>query len=340
MASRLIPCPVCSNAEHFHALWSAQGNRQVPFLASEHPVVLCARCGFCFLNPQHEDADYGRYYLLHDRPVDKTVTIADIEGNAVKAGYDRLRYRFLSRFLSDKNARIFEIGSGYGRFLKRMSDDGYRNLSGCEPNEQAVRVAQAQFGFDIQCASLQTLALRESSVDVALLIAVIDHFTDPVAALGRIGQLLKPGGLLYVNVLNLGDVVLRKGINKYFKFVHTVYFTEASLFNCLKKAGFEIVMSKTLPANRACSTWRTPENYTYSELNVMARRPSGQVKTDGGIVPEDWQKIARRLRRTWTVDRRYFFMHRVWTKIKKLPICGRFIERWRTSRMPNPLTET
>ncbi|GEM_PF-4526093 len=311
---RNIPCRICGESKNFFNLIAATGNRGVPFISKEHKVALCQNCGVCFLNPQHEDGDYKKYYEWHDRPVDRKVSPKGFRPGT-RGEYDRLRLDFFTKILKDKNARILDIGSGYGRFLKSLEERGYRNLHGLEPNREAVKVAEENYGYKFYNAGLGDASLPEKEFDAATLIAVIEHFTDPVKALRDMYKLLRPGGYLYVNTPNLEDVVLRQGINKYFKFVHTFYFTEKSLKNALKKAGFEIAGSYTLPADRRFSNLLCPENYSNSELNIIAKRPL----KDGAaleIEKEDWKKIRDKVRSIWRKDKYY-------------ALTGRLLSIWR-----------
>ncbi len=314
-----ILCPVCGSKD-FYTLLLASGNRGVPFISKKHPVVLCKNCGICFLNPQHSEEDYQKYYEWHDRPTDRKVDARGFRPGT-RTEYDRLRIDFLSRFIKDTKSSVIDIGSGYGNFLKNLKDRGYENLFGIEPNREAVKVAKENFGFEIYNANLGDASLPQNMFDAATLIAVIEHFNDPIKELKNIYKLLKPGGYLYVNTPNLLDVTLRQGINKYFKFVHTFYFTETSLSNCLKKAGFEIVGNYTLPSDRRFSSVFSPENYSNSELNIVAKKPlkDGVVMT---IQVENWIEVRDKMYAIWRIDKYYNFIRRVLSFLRHRHIIG------------------
>jgi rubredoxin len=116
MALRNIACPVCGEEKDFYMLVVAEGNRGAPFIASRHHVVLCKNCGLCFLNPQHDEADYAKYYEFYDRPVGRKIGPKGFRPDSLRSEYDRIRLDFLTQFLPDKNAKIIDIGSGYGLF--------------------------------------------------------------------------------------------------------------------------------------------------------------------------------------------------------------------------------
>ncbi len=324
MSSRLISCPVCGGLR-FSLLIKAKGNRGVSFIKGEHPVVFCKDCGICFLNPQHEEHDYQEYYRLHDRPVRAHIDERGYRPDSLRDEYDRLRIEFLTGSLSNKEVSIIDIGAGYGRFLKKLSDRGFKNLSGCEPSEEAVRVAEKLFGFRFYNTSVGSPVVPKDTFDVAMLVAVIEHFTDPVVTLLKIGESLKSGGLIYVNTLNLDQVVLRKGLNKYFKFVHTFYFTERSLINCLKKAGFSIEKSRTLPAYRSWINIFHPDNYSYSELNIIARKKNKETSYEE-INPENWAEVKIRVWAMILIDTPYYFLFRSFNFLSRLHFFKRSLE--------------
>jgi hypothetical protein len=66
--------------------------------------------------------------------------------------------------------------------------------------------------------------------------------------------------------------VLRKGTQRYFKLVHTYYFTLATLTSLLRKAGFEIVAARRRPAMLSTSDALRPGNYWSGELDVLGRK--------------------------------------------------------------------
>jgi SAM-dependent methyltransferase len=232
MAQRTISCPVCESVD-FHTLLTAIGNRGVPVIANEHPVVICRGCGMCFLNPQHEQADYDVHYRDYDRQIGRKLAVSpEITTGGKRTMFDRIRLSFFEHYVPDRNAKIVDVGAGYGVFLKHLSDDGYCKLTGIEPNTEAVRMIREVFHFDVLQGSIGDDSLPADTFDVAMLIAVIEHFTDPVSALCAIKKILRPGGLFYINTPNVTDLMLNNGVNKYFKFVHTMYFSDISWLCC------------------------------------------------------------------------------------------------------------
>lgn len=246
----------------------------------------------------------------------KTVTKSALFRNE----YDRLRLDFFLRFISEPTSSIVDIGSGCGVFLGKLRDRGFTNLSGIEPNEEAVKASEKFYGFRIYQSALSDPSLPQTSFDAAVLIAVVEHFTDPVESLRQIWSLLKPGGLLYINTPDLAHVVLRSGLAKYFKFVHTNYFTETSLKNAARLAGFEIVGSWTLPSVVSSSTLLAPDSFTVGELHLMVRKIEGRTSI---LEKEDWRKVYRTVLQRWRVDRFYAFSKRLLAFLRRRGIISK-----------------
>src|SRR3989344_4094833 len=141
MASRLIDCPVCGSNE-FELLFEVEGNRGVPFIDAKHRVVFCARCGICMLNPQHTIEDYRRFYETHNRAADVEMDVKTPRPQSLRTDYDRLRIDFLTHFIKDKNAKILDVGAGYGYFLYMIEKRGYKNVEGLEPSAEGVQVSE------------------------------------------------------------------------------------------------------------------------------------------------------------------------------------------------------
>jgi hypothetical protein len=70
MEQRYIDCANCASKDH-KELVKVRGNRGVDFIAQEHHVVVCQNCGLVFINPQHDDRDYDRFYKIFNYKKEK-----------------------------------------------------------------------------------------------------------------------------------------------------------------------------------------------------------------------------------------------------------------------------
>jgi len=239
MARHLIPCNNCGGTRH-QRLLTARGNRGVSFISKSHPVVICSECGLVFLNPQHDEEDYKRFYS------DLNVTAIDTKSVLRQVAHDPGREEvrdFLFRVLRNEGAassgRLLDIGCGYGVFLSLLKHTGWK-LEGLEPGSVSVAFARRELGLEVHEWVLNDNTLPRESFDVVTMLAVIEHVNDPLATIKKIAELIRPGGYLLLTTPSIKQQVLSRGIGNYYKFVHTYYFSETTLSSIMKQAGFEI----------------------------------------------------------------------------------------------------
>jgi len=95
----------------------------------------------------------------------------------------------------DSAQTVLDIGTGTGAMLpdiRSAANDAF--IVGLDRSEGMLRhAASAGFGT-VALTDGQALCIRSRSVDVALLIFVLFHFPDPVAALKEVKRVLRHGG--------------------------------------------------------------------------------------------------------------------------------------------------
>ena len=155
-----------------------------------------------------------------------------------------------------RDAKILEIGCNDGRFLQRLKERGWSNLSGLEPTGNTSKEAAGK-GFKVYHQSLDSntsLALvdDQGAWDCVVLRQVLEHISE-LQDFGRaLNGLLRKEGLLVVEVpdsrINFGslDYALWEE--------HVNCFTPESLGRFLTQHGFHIIHSYTSVFSGVCLT--------------------------------------------------------------------------------------
>ena len=105
----------------------------------------------------------------------------------------------MNQILRQKSSgRLLEIGPGTGSLLRRAAD--YFEVEGIEVADSAVEMIGEELRGSVQVGDIQTVALPTRHYDVVVAFNVLEHLTDPAAAVGKIRQSLRQGGSLVGSV--------------------------------------------------------------------------------------------------------------------------------------------
>jgi SAM-dependent methyltransferase len=122
-----------------------------------------------------------------------------------KAFAHPVNFERLKQYLSS-NSHIVDVGCGYGRALRLLFEQGYRNLVGFDPAPAMVEMARTNFpaiAFEVLDSPPQ-LPLADDSVDGLLLFSVLTCVPTNAGQrdiVEEVGRVLKPGGLFYISDL-------------------------------------------------------------------------------------------------------------------------------------------
>jgi 2-polyprenyl-3-methyl-5-hydroxy-6-metoxy-1,4-benzoquinol methylase len=232
-------------------------------------VVVCPTCGLVFLNPQPTrealDQFYSTEYYSGAAPVSDAAALT-----AEKIWQRDFLFTWLVENLPEKieGWDILDIGAGYGTWLQWF--DKSNRVAGIESSQQACQVARSLFGLTVYKTDFLANDLPGGQFELVTGLAIIEHFNDPLGALVEMNRLLKPGGYLYLQTPDIHGMVLRQGIARYFKVVHTFYYSLVTLSSLLAKAGLELVASRRRPPLVDTSGILFPDNYWSGELDILA----------------------------------------------------------------------
>ncbi|MBI3299550.1 MAG: class I SAM-dependent methyltransferase [Elusimicrobia bacterium] len=150
--------------------------------------------------------------------------------------------------------RLLDVGCGKGEFLSVARTRGWA-VAGIEPSQGLCEHARAAYGLDVRLGTLETAGAEAAAFDAVTLNHVLEHVERPLELLRGARGLLKPDGLLFVEVPNCDSYLLRAA-DAYFRLrgldwssrlsplhppFHRFGFTVASLLHALRAAGLEPV---------------------------------------------------------------------------------------------------
>jgi SAM-dependent methyltransferase len=221
-------CPVCFSSE----VWSCA---QIP----GNVVRACRRCKCRYLNQFIDDegaSPVRRVLRSHESPATPAY-----ESHSQPAR-ERTSLRRLNwvRKRVPARARVLEVGVRDGSF--GASAAGEYEYVGIDPVAPAARHARSR-GLEVYCASLSSFVNTGPAFDAITLFHVFENMADPHDALGRIKDLLKPGGVLFLSTFDTeGLIYLLSGSNRMaqnFR-THLILYSRSALIELLERSGFEI----------------------------------------------------------------------------------------------------
>jgi 2-polyprenyl-3-methyl-5-hydroxy-6-metoxy-1,4-benzoquinol methylase len=293
-AGTLPPCPVCDShdTQQAHAAEITSG-KEISFsytFSREHNRTLavhrCSRCSHQFCSPIPHDIAVN-YCDVVDEEYLKHESSRRVAAKAL-----------LSRLASHRRSgKLLDIGCATGDFLVEAADYGF-DVEGLEPSVWSSSAARKR-GLQVHQELLEAFADQHpEQYDVATLWGVIEHFANPVAEVGRIARILKPGGHL---ALWTGDVdsITSRVLGRrwwYWQGQHIQYFTRKSLELVLSSGGLNVVASHLYPFGASRETLANSlRRYRPHRLLNTLLRPAFLVKPVWFLrIPGEMFVIARK----------------------------------------------
>jgi SAM-dependent methyltransferase len=156
-------------------------------------VRVCRACGYTFRSPRPTSQAIERFY---SRDGKYSHWLAELEGRK-----PRFRYRLEQLRKLVPRGRLLDVGAGIGEFLHQAAE--FFETEGIEVSDEAIRQACKLFGIELKKGSLaEARGLLTGDFDVVSLIHVLEHVPDPAATITHCGELLRPGGWLFLAVPN------------------------------------------------------------------------------------------------------------------------------------------
>ncbi|WP_193364932.1 class I SAM-dependent methyltransferase [Leptolyngbya sp. PCC 6406] len=225
-------CPVCESTQSKSLFSVADGK-----------LVQCIECKLVFYTPLPSSAELAAFYdaesyrqNYHHSP------LAGMQ--MAKIRYQQLKSYFRQRTSHDlglsPQLRYLDVGCGEGDLLKVLAAEGWDTL-GTEISAKAVAQAGEGWRDRIQVGDINSVDFPSAYFDLITMYHVIEHLLDPVDALSRVYNWLKPGGILFIETPNWGGLGARLRGRSWSLIIppeHLTYFQKSSLSYALSRAGY------------------------------------------------------------------------------------------------------
>jgi 2-polyprenyl-3-methyl-5-hydroxy-6-metoxy-1,4-benzoquinol methylase len=202
---------------------------------TDHPggetfdVVRCRQCRLCYVRPclrlDQITPYYPATYYGNRHPFLVRLMMA-------------LRGRKLPR--AAKAGRLLDFGCGRGDFLLHCRRQGW-TVAGVELTQSPIVRMKRALGIEVyepDCLE----QIPATHFDVVTLWHALEHMPDPAGTLGLVRRILKPGGLVLIEVPNFGSWQARLGGPAWFHLDvprHLFHFDKVALMGLLQRQGFQ-----------------------------------------------------------------------------------------------------
>lgn len=244
-AYETVPCNVCGATEFkviYPAIERSGAELEEQFKSSSDeslrdPLVECTSCGLQYVSPRLKQEVILAGY---SEGTDETfVSQAPARERTFAKALNMIEK------LVPQRGRLLDIGTAAGSFLHVAKQRGW-SVAGCEPSKWLCHWGKEHYGLDIGQGTLFEQHYAANDFDVVTVWDVLEHTHDPQGFLRECHRVLKPGGLLVVNVPDIGSWLARLMGRRWLMILatHLYYFNRKTLADLLQRVGYEVTVMK------------------------------------------------------------------------------------------------
>ena len=178
-------CPVCTSSD-----------KLIRFNWGEYPVIHCNQCGLDYCSQMVEKESGGNSSPVHMEGIEM-MTKAFHKTNALAMKYAEKRLAIYESILNRKCQNVLEVGCGPGVFYRPWKEFNV-SWTGIDINPYWKEFGEKN-QIPISNYSIDSL---NGQYDVVMAYQVIEHVEDPISFMESIMVLLKPGGIIHLELPN------------------------------------------------------------------------------------------------------------------------------------------
>ena len=186
-------CPSC-HAKKFKILGMRGGKFQRDGLGEETKIVQCNDCSLIFPNPFPIPDSLESLYGDPDEYFS-----GKGEWLARSKSYEVIVKNFVDLIDKSENIEILDVGAGRGELNKAALSFPEVICTGLEVSEGSIAFAK-EHGIVLEKKLLTELINEGKTYDGICLNAVLEHVHEPGIFMSEVSSLLRPGGVLYIDV--------------------------------------------------------------------------------------------------------------------------------------------
>lgn len=209
-------CPVCGEAQGRG--WLEKGGLR---------LARCGRCSMVYVSPVPAEFASGRYY--EQVGAEYYLSAAKLEGDYAAERFER-ELRLFRRHC--RRGRVLDVGCSSGAFLFHLKGrfPGDYEVLGTDVSGAPLDYAESR-GVPVVRGDFPAQDFGGRQFEAVSFWAVLEHLAEPRCFLARAWQALRPEGVCFVLVPNLGSLAMRL-LGARYRYVypqHLNYFTRATL---------------------------------------------------------------------------------------------------------------
>jgi 2-polyprenyl-3-methyl-5-hydroxy-6-metoxy-1,4-benzoquinol methylase len=269
-------CPVCGRDEG------------VPYLAKgDLRLVRCGGCSMVYANPAPAAFASGEYY-------DQAGAGYYLSADKLGSDYADVRFERELRLFRRHcvGGSVLDVGCSSGGFLyqARKRFPGIYDILGTDASGPALDYAESR-GVPVVRGDFLSHDFGGRTFDAVTFWAVLEHLLAPRAFLEKAAALLKPEGLCFVLVPNLGSVAMRF-LGARYRYVypqHLNYFGRKTLSSLVEKQ-FTVVETRTTHFNPVViwQDWQRGGREVPNEERGELLKRTTAMKQSGVMKPVKW----------------------------------------------------
>lgn len=267
-----LKCPLCGKSQ-------ARVLSEMESFSFKVRYYLCQVCGFVFQNPGESAAANPAFYEDTYRQLYQSTE----EPTAKDLRQQRLRAEYQLNLMQNHGVcrlwRALDIGASSGILMQTINEAYGPEMIGVEPGNAYRKLAEEK-GFKLYPSLEQLQANETTRFDLVTMMHVLEHLEDPLGTLSEIRtNLLSENGFLLVEVPNFYA-------HDSYELAHLSCFTEHTISEMLKQAGFDIMHFRKHGYPRS----ETLDLY----LTVLAR-PNSEPPANLTVLPESGVALKRKV---------------------------------------------